>query len=180
MKAELQRRIQLESYWNDIPIGASNPVTYDQLCLWWGANKRTVRRILQELSGFDNGDNFVLIRSGQGKGFFKTDNPLELFAYKKECLNKGRSIFAPIKKINRVLGHIEDKQWNAFNNLKGIRESKGILQTEVCKYMKQFDRSFDASLLSKMENGVCLPTPYQLRKLAVFYGVRPSELVITD
>ena len=46
--------------------------------------------------------------------------------------------------------------------------------------VKSVDRAFDKSLLSKMENGVVLPTPAQLSKLAEIYGVEPFELVRVD
>ena len=88
-------------------------------------------------------------------------------------------MFAPVKKINRVLSaNIE--QYTLENNLRVIRENLGLKQTAVCKEMKKHDSAFDNSLLSKMENGVCLPTFYQLSKLAEIYGVQPFELVNTD
>lgn len=166
-------------YWNDIPIGKQNAVTYDELHDLWNCDKRKARAILHDLSLYDNGDNYILIRSGGCKGFYKTDDEAEIAAYKRECLNKGRSVFAPIKKINRVLNAKSD-QFSLENNLRVIRESKGIKQRQVCAVMKQYDKSFDKSLLSKMENGVCLPTFYQLAKLAEIYDVEPSELVMLD
>jgi hypothetical protein len=166
-------------FWNDIPVGKENAVTYDELCARWACNIRQARRILHELSECDNGDNYILIRSGGCKGFYKTDDENEIRAYKRECLNKGRSIFAPVKKINRVLSE-NTEQYSLLNNLRVIRESKGITQKEVCKRMKKFDRAFDKSLLSKMENGVCLPTYYQLAKLAEIYACTPSELLAAD
>lgn len=169
-----------EHYWQSIPVGEENAIEYPALCLRWGTNERTVRRILHELSKGDNQDNYILIRSGHGKGFYRTDDIPTILAYKRECLSKGRSIFAPIKKINRVLDSFDDKQADIFNNLKATRVSLGYKQEEVCKFMKQYDSRFDASVLSKLENGVFLPTPYQLSKLARFYGVQPHELIALD
>ena len=114
-----------------------------------------------------------------GKGFYKTDDEREIQAYKKECLNKGRSVFAPIRKINRVL-NANKEQYSSINNLRVIREDCRLKQSEVCDIMKQSDRTFDKSLLSKMENGVCLPTCAQLVKLAEIYGVQPAELLQAD
>ena len=168
--------LHLEVYWSEIPIGKENAVDYPTLCGMWGMKERTVRSILHDLSLYDNGANFVLIRSGKTKGFYKTDDPAEIAAYRKECLNKGRSIFAPVKKCNRILS-ADGSQCEMFNNLRVVRESIGMKQVEVCKEMKKHDRAFDVSLLSKMENGVCMPTFYQLSKLAQIYGVEPSELV---
>lgn len=167
------------SYWDDIPVGKENAVTYDVLCGLWGCNKRTARARLHELSLYDNGDNYILIRSGGCKGFYKTDDESEIKAYKRECLNKGRSVFAPVKKINRVINANTD-QYAFENNMRVIREGKGLKQADVCRRMKQHDKAFDKSLLSKMENGVCMPTPYQVFKLAEIYGVEPLELLRTE
>ena len=64
----------LEIYWSELPIGRENAWCYAKICSKWGRDKRTVRRILHELSGYDNGDDYILIRSSHGKGFYKTDN----------------------------------------------------------------------------------------------------------
>ena len=106
---------RLALYWEEIPIGRENAVTYDDLRDKWNKDKRTVRRILHDLSCIDTGDNYVLIRSGKSRGFYKTDDLDEIAAYRKECLNKGRSIFAPVKKCNRILNANGD-QMEMFNS----------------------------------------------------------------
>lgn len=168
--------VNIELYWNDIPVGRENAVTYTELCFMWNCNKRTARARLHELSEYDSGDNYILIRSGGCKGFYKTDDESEIKAYKRECLNKGRSVFAPVKKINRVLS-ANTKQFDFENNLRVVRESKGLTQCQVCDSMKLYDAYFDKSLLSKMENGVCLPTSYQLSVLAFIYDCTTSDLI---
>ena len=179
MTKELLEKCMLEKFWVDIPTGKENAVTYSELCEMWKIGERMVRRILHDLSLFDNGDDFVLIRSSKTKGFYKTDDKGDITAYRKECLNKGRSVFAPVKKCNRVL-YGATGQLELFNNLRAVREGLGLKQKEVCKQMKKYDRAFDVSLLSKMENGVCLPTGEQLTRLAHIYGCEPSELVRMD
>lgn len=169
----------LEMYWNCLPIGRENAVDYPTLCVTWGMTERTVRGILHDLSLYDNGDDYVLIRSSKSKGFYKTDDKGDIIAYRKECLNKGRSVFAPVKKCNRILNGATG-QLELFNNLRAVREGLGLKQREVCKQMKKYDRAFDVSLLSKMENGVCLPTAAQLTRIAHIYGCEPSELVRMD
>lgn len=166
-------------YWDDIPVGKENAITYDGLQTLWNCSARRARAILHELSRYDSGDDYILIRSGSCKGFYKTDAEAEIKAYKRECLNKGRSVFAPVKKINRVLG-ANTIQYSTENNMRVIREGKGLKQKQVCDIMKRYDKTFDKSLLSKMENGVCLPTYYQLAKLAEIYAVEPLELVNAD
>ena len=172
-------KFKLELYWSEIPVGKENAVTYPELMQLWNKGEREVRALLHELSLFDNGDDYILVRSSNCKGFYKTDDFKIISLYKKECLNKGKSIFAPVKKINRILA-ANREQMSVDNNLRVVRETKNLKQNEVCKKMKEYDRQFDKSLLSKMENGVCLPTLFQLSKLAAIYGSEPFELIATD
>lgn len=182
MKQELVKTIKAEFYWNDLPFGKENAANYDTLCARWGADKRAVRAILHELSLYDSGDDYILIRSSKnGGGFYKTDDRDEMRAYRKECLNKGRSNFAPVKKINRILNSdAEALQGNIFNNLKAVRLAQGLKQTDVACKIYESDPHIDAAMLSKFENGVCIPTPYQLAKLAQIYGVQPRELIAIE
>lgn len=168
--------LQFELYWHDIPVGKENAADYATLCLIWGTTERRVRQILHKLSCYDNGDNYVLVRSARGKGFYKTDDRQTIEEYKQECLNKGKSIFAPVKKINRIQRE-NGTQYSLENNLRVVREAAGLTQGEVCEAMKDVDRSFDKPMLSKMENGFCLPTPAQLAKLAKLYGCETLELI---
>lgn len=170
---------RFELYWNDMPTVKAEAVTYDELQMWWNEDKREVRKILQALSAYDNGDNYVLIRSSKNKGFYKTDNIEEIKAYKKECLNKGLSVLAPIKKINRIFAQ-NTEQYSIENNLRVIREELKLKQLQVVEYMQQFDTGFDVPMLSKMENGVCMPTPFQLSKLSQFYCCEPADLINAD
>ena len=169
---------ELKDFWEDIPVGRKNAASYAELCAMWGCSTRKARAILHELSRYDNGDDYILIRSSSCKGFYKTDNENDIKAYKNECLNKGRSIFAPVKKINRVL-NANVEQYEFINNLRVIREQKGLKQGQVCSLIQQQtrDNAFDKPLLSKMENGVVLPTPKHVALLAEIYGVEPCELI---
>lgn len=168
------KEYSLELYWASIPIGKENALTYEDLCIIWLCNERRARSILHELSLYDSGDDFILIRSSKSKGFYRTDDKDEMQAYKRECLAKGRSIFAPVKKINRVL-NANGMQYSLTNNLRVMREKCGMTQTEVCH--KIGDIGLDKFLLSKMENNICLPTDYQLHRLAQIYGCRAHELI---
>lgn len=93
----------LKNYWDMIPIGRVNAVDYSELVIKWKCGQRTVRAILNELSRYDSGDDYILIRSSKGRGFYRTDNTEEIEAFRKECLSRGRSCLAPVKKMNRVL-----------------------------------------------------------------------------
>ena len=167
----------LEYYYNSIPCGKENAVSYAELCEMWGTSVRKAREILHELSLFDPMDDMILIRSSSGKGFYRTDDLSIIEAYKKECTNKAKSNFAPLKKINRVLKSTDNMQMNFYNNLKSTRLAKDMKQVDVVNIMRTFDKNFDVALLSKFENSVCIPTPYQLCLLARIYACKPSELI---
>lgn len=171
---------KLELYWSEIPIGKENAVSYAELKLLWGRNERECRQILHDLSVFDNGDDYILIRSAKkGGGFYKTMNAIDINDFRKECLAKGRSNFAPVKKINRVL-RSNAEQISMTNNLRVMREAAGMKQSEVCDAMKLADPNFDVPLLSKMENGVCMPTFMQCKLLAEIYGCATEYLIDYD
>lgn len=97
----------LEKYYNDIPIGRENAVTYAELCLKWECRERKVGHILHELSGIDTGDKYILIRSSHGKGFYKTDNIAEIERYATEICNRAKNTFIPLTKIQRVINTVK-------------------------------------------------------------------------
>lgn len=167
----------LSAYWESIPTGRTNAASYADLCYMWGCSERRARAIMHELSLYDSGDDFILIRSSSVSGFYRTDNRAEIEAYKRECLARGRSNFAPIKKINRVL-NANESQFSIENNLRVRREDAGLTQGEVCEKLKM--PVLDKFLLSKMENNLCLPTPYQLEQLSDLYGCETAELIDTS
>lgn len=168
---------KLELYWAELPTGKENAATYGKLCDLWNMSPRMVRKTLHKLSVYDNGDDLILIRSASGRGFYKTDNAAEIEAYRRECLNRGRNVFAPLRKINRVQAAQDAIQYSVENNLRVVRLACGLQQKEVCERMREFDAAFDVPMLSRMENGACLPTPAQLAKLAQIYAVQPADLV---
>ena len=170
---------RLERYWSEIPIGKENAWGYDDLCKEWGFDKRAVRKILHELSRYDNGDGLILIRSCKGTGFYRTSDPDEISAYRTECLNRGRRTLAPLRKIDRVLAPVTG-QLNIENNLKAVRVSLGLSAAYVCEQMHTFDPAFDGPMLSRMEIDKCLPTPMQLAHLASIYRCAPRDLVDAD
>lgn len=172
----------LLTYWWSIPIGKENAITYPQLEARWGMSARMVRKTLAELSRFDNGDNYILIRSSASRGFYLSDDPDEIAAYKRECSSRAIKTFAPLKKINRVLADTlpTEINYSFTNNLKLMRKAREMKQDDVCEIMRAVDPSFDKSKLSRLENGYALPTPAQLLAMAHIYGCDPSELVAVD
>ena len=166
----------LEEYWSKVPIGSANAYSYERLSIEWKTYERKTRRILHELSYYDNGDDLILIRSSKGTGFYRTNDVEDIKAYRRECLNRGRRTLVPLRKIDRVLGK-ESTQLSITNNLKAVRVACGLKASDVCAIMQHTFAGFDTALLSRMENDRCLPTPGQLHELARIYGCKPAELL---
>lgn len=101
--------MELQEFWDSIPIGRANRLTYSDFCDKWGVNRRCVRHIMHMLSEFDSGDGYVLIRSSQCRGFYKTNDADEIERYRREIISRAVNTFAPLKKINRVLGENENQ-----------------------------------------------------------------------
>lgn len=175
-----QSVIDLVKLWEDIPIGKHNAVSYAELMIKWQISERAVRDVLHQLSTIDTGDNYVLIRSSRGHGFYRTDELEEIERYRKEITSRGLNVLATAKKAKRVLQQQGNRQLSFTNNLQQYRNARNLQQTAVVAYMKAADPTFDKVILSKMENGACLPTPAQLYKLAELYQTTPDELIQLD
>lgn len=169
----------LSVYWSSIPVGKENALDYYALHNLWDVGERRVRNILHELSLYDNGDDFVLIRSSKNRGFYRTDDENEIRAYRKECLNKGRSIFAPVRKCNRILRR-DARQLDFVNNLLQYRIESGLKQTAVCEFLRQRGFEIDPPALSRFENNRALPLPDMTNALAELYGCSPHDLIAYD
>lgn len=172
----------LERYWQSIPVGKDNAITYPRLELVWRMSERKVRMMLAELSGYDNGDDFILIRSSRGGGFYRTDDPDDIAAYKRECRSRAIKTFAPMRKINRVLSKLDAGSINCslFNNIQNVRRERGMSQVDVCNCLRDLGIPSDVSLLSKIENGHAMPTPAQLSAMALIFHCEPFELVAVE
>ena len=53
-----------------------------------------------------------------------------------------------------------------MNNLKAAREEMGLKQAELAALVQSVDSRIDVGMISRFENGVCLPTPIVARALA--------------
>lgn len=53
-----------------------------------------------------------------------------------------------------------------MNNLKRAREEMGLKQAELAALVQTVDPRIDVGMISRFENGVCLPTPIVARSLA--------------
>ena len=127
---------ELLKYWNDIPIGAKNAVSYEELSAKWHRTYRGVRKILELLSAVDTGDDYILIRSSHGRGFFRTKDRRLIHRYRKEIINRANNVLKPLDKIYKVQARIVGagiptaKQTN-------IRHEMTLLCVIKCKKNKQ-------------------------------------------
>lgn len=171
---------KLYYYWQSLPVGKENKINYTQLAAMWNMTERACRKTLQMLSTYDSGDNYILIRSSKARGFYKTNDEEEILKYKKECMNKGKSIIAAVTKINKVLNK-NDMQFSFVNNSKAARIEAGLKQQDVIlKLQNDYGIKIDPPLFSKIENNMCLP-PDNLRvALCQIYGCRAFEIVLND
>lgn len=60
---------------------------------------------------------------------------------------------------------------NAFSGYKDMRKAAGLKAERVVEVIKALDPRFDAPLLSKIENGVCLPNERQRAAMLALYDV---------
>lgn len=63
-----------------------------------------------------------------------------------------------------------------MNNLKELRIAAGMKQQELARICQQTDSRIDVGMISRFENGVCLPTPAMAHALADALGVDIAEL----
>lgn len=97
---------ELLKYWNDIPIGAKNAVSYEELSVKWHRTYRGVRKILELLGTADTCDDYILIRSSHGRGFFRTKDRRLIHRYRKEIINRANNVLKPLNKIYKVQARI--------------------------------------------------------------------------
>ncbi len=168
------------NYYDDIPIGKRHAISRETLSGLWNLSDREVRAVIADLRKQDNNDEYVIISSSGGKGYYRTTDIEEILAYKKEILNRARHTYTPLKKINRILEeHEADNQMEfvSVNNLRAARKEAGLTaQTVVEVIRRDADPKFNKSDMSRIENNRCYPTAKQLLVMSKLYRKSPSEL----
>ncbi|MGN0694549.1 MAG: hypothetical protein ACI4LK_06545 [Lentihominibacter sp.] len=166
--------------YDDIPIGKRHAISREQLQELWGLSERGVRKVIAELRQEDNGDDYVLVSTSSGKGYYRTRNIDEIELYKKETMNRARHTFAPLKKVNRILSeHEADNQmeFTPVNNLRAARKEAGLTARAVVEVIRRDAvPKFNAYDMSRIENNRCYPTSSQLLIMSRLYRKSPSEL----
>lgn len=93
----------------DIPIGAENAITRQELARKWHVDDRSARRYIEKLRAQDNGDRFVIVSHSTGKGYYRTDNLDQIMHFRNETVKRMRNTSLPLNKINRILGGCADQ-----------------------------------------------------------------------
>ncbi len=83
-----------------------------------------------------------------------------------------KAAMADIRKAMGFLGTEGDSTMMDGRQLQQARIGAGLKQTDVIPHLRAVEKQADASLLSKYENGICLPTGPQLQALCALYGVK--------
>jgi len=166
----------MDKYYESIPIGKENAISKLELCELWGMDERNVRATVTKLRQQDNGDDLVIVSTCKQAGYYRTNDRDEIRNFKEEVSNRGKHTFRPLRKVNRILG-VHDNQISFTNKLKMARNESGLKGDDVIKELKKLDHRFDKSLLSKIENGVCMPTPTQLSILSKLYGMSIEDMM---
>ena len=96
--------MKLAQYYDDIPVGKENAISKYRLAANWHVSERAARKIIQDLRAADFGDEYVIVSSSHGCGYYKTDSLEEIERFKKEVTNRAMNTFLPLKKVNRILG----------------------------------------------------------------------------
>lgn len=164
----------LYGYYDDIPIG--KPITKEELMHKWHMTERQVRNIIADLRAEDFGDDYIIISSASGKGYYRSNSLEDIKKFKQEIENRAKHTFIPLRKVNRVLRDAD--QLKLVNNLKQARQDAGYTACDVVQIINmRLDQNFDKYMLSKMENGLCSPNNVQLSILSEIYEKSPEDLV---
>lgn len=62
------------------------------------------------------------------------------------------------------------------NNIKAAREAAGLKQKELAEILQEIEPRIDASMISRFENGTCVPTPILAERLASVLGLSVVDL----
>ena len=97
---------------NDIPIGAENAITRNELAAIWGVSDREARRRIAVLRADDNGDGYVIVSHSRGgvHGYYRTNDTETIMSYAKEVYNRARNTFIPLRKAQHVLSRNKNRE----------------------------------------------------------------------
>lgn len=134
--------------------------------------RRRLTKDIQQINNCDSVD--VIIVSSTTKGI-KIANQEEFDRY---IANEYRAVFRKLQRVRkkdrkgRKAGQLYMLDSGAVAEVTPfaeMRKERGIKAVDVVTAMKRIDSRFDSSLLSKIENGLCLPTNEMAMALTALY-----------
>ncbi len=85
--------------------------------------------------------------------------------------------FSMLKATRRARMALGNVRQGSYNNLREIRQNRGLTGMALVRLMKEKDPKFDSPTLSRIENGKVLPTPETLSQLAEILECETWEIV---
>lgn len=157
----------------DIPYGRENAVSRRELARLWGMTDRSVRRVLSRLRAQDGGAPILADRDG--RGYYRTLNPVELSQYLRGETARAASILRPLRGVYDCNMGVDPVRCR----LRALRERAGMSQTQFARRMAEALPQMDRVALSKAECGHVLLAPDALREAARILGVTPADIYPT-
>ena len=87
-----------------IPVGHENPITYKQLLIITGYNKRFLRHEIGRLR-----KNHPICNEQNGRGFYQANDIADVQKQYKQTLNRGRELFAQLKPLDEAMKQLSDQ-----------------------------------------------------------------------
>lgn len=140
--------------------------------------RRRLTKDIQQINNCDSVD--VIIVSSTSKGI-KIANQEEFDRY---INNEYRAVFRKLQRVRKKdrkgrkdgqLYILDSGAVAEVTPFAEMRKERGIKAVDVVSAMKRIDSRFDSSLLSKIENGLCLPTNEMAMALTALYKDKGSE-----
>ena len=95
---------------DDIPIGAENAITRNQLAALWNVSDREARRIVASLRTIEDGTDYVIVSISRGRGYYRTQNICEINHFMNEMRKRIRSTYRAIKVAQRIKHRLEQQE----------------------------------------------------------------------
>lgn len=164
-------------FYDSIPVGRENAITRAELARLWGMSQDSVRHTIAALRAQDQGDDFIIFSSSspENPGYYKTDDAAERRAFMAETKSRAINTFKPLKKAQRIENGNSD-QYSLCNNLKQYRKDKGLSNEMFCEALTAAGVPMSTPMLSRIENGHVLPSPYCAGLMAEIIGCDVAEL----
>lgn len=134
-------------------------------------SRHLLTKDIRTINNCDDAD-VVIISSNKGIKIANEDE------FDKYIRNQYASVFRKLArvrkkerkgKLNNQLRMTASGDIDTVTVFGDMRKNRGLKAAEVVDYMKQIEPRFDGSLLSKIENGICLPTYQQEMAMMALY-----------